>query len=181
MTQLHTAGAVSLGPADMNWRGHLHERLPVAPGAIQGSSRDPAEELDHRSGRSSSLSARANSVLVVGGAFANIALYAALLAQSLSAGAVTMLVEDASLRARAEALGIRTVSSLGAEDRYEITVYAAMDLRLLRVAMGRAGPPRAAPCRGPLTTEPKTALYRSPPARPRTCRAPHRAPGPESA
>lgn len=80
------------------------------------------------------------SVLVVGGAFANIALYSALLAQGLSARSVTLLTEDADLRTRAEALGLRTVGSLGAEDRHEITIDAAQDPRLLELAVRATAP-----------------------------------------
>lgn len=80
------------------------------------------------------------SVLVVGGAFANIALYATLLAQGLGARSVTLLTEDADLRTRAEALAIPTVSSLGAADRHEITVDAAQDPLLLELAVRATAP-----------------------------------------
>lgn len=79
-------------------------------------------------------------VLVAGGAFANIALYAALLAQGLGARTVTLLTEDAGLRARARDLGIHTVDTVDANDAYEVTVDASMDLRLLERAVLATAP-----------------------------------------
>lgn len=72
-----------------------------------------------------------SSVLVVAGAFDNIALYAALIAQSCGAGDVVLAAEDAALQDRAGRAGIAVTPTVPTDSRFDITVDASMDPRLL--------------------------------------------------
>ena len=78
----------------------------------------------------------AADVLVIGGAFANIALYSAQIAVQLGAGRVSFYAEDDSQRLRAEALGFDVLRSIDPKaHQYPITVDASMDPRLLGQAV----------------------------------------------
>ncbi len=83
------------------------------------------------------LAARPSSnVLVVGGAFANIALYSVRIAQQLGGGRVAFFADDDNQRARAAALGVEVLEALDCDgEEFEITVDASMDARLLDCAV----------------------------------------------
>ena len=75
-------------------------------------------------------------VLVVGGAFANIALYSARIASSLGAGRVDFVSRDEAQRRRAAALGVHVLEAVPATaPPYDITVDASMDADLLERAV----------------------------------------------
>jgi len=83
-------------------------------------------------------------VLIVAGAFANIALYCVAIARGLGAGRIDFVSQDSRLTERAARLGARIVSSAEelSEMDYPITVDASMDPALLSAAVratARAG------------------------------------------
>jgi alcohol dehydrogenase len=82
-------------------------------------------------------------VLIVAGAFANIALYCVAIARGLGAGRIDFVSHDSLLAARAQLLGARIVPAAELEPmRYPISVDASMDPSLLSAAVyatARAG------------------------------------------
>lgn len=104
-------------------------------------------------------------VLVVGGAFASIALYAVVLARALGAGGVDFFARDRMLVERAERLGARALDSLESIDSmaYPITVDASMDTELLAAAIratARAGVCTATTMYVAPTTLPLLAMFK---------------------
>lgn len=81
-------------------------------------------------------------VLIVGGAFGNIALQAVALARALGASRVDYLDRDPARAARAAALGARVVPTAADVESalYPITVDAAQDAELLAVALQATAP-----------------------------------------
>lgn len=81
-------------------------------------------------------------VLVVGGAFGNIALYAVLIAQALGASRVDVVDRDPDRRAAAAALGANVIEAPGdvAPGAYPVTVDASMDEQLLDLAIRATAP-----------------------------------------
>lgn len=80
-------------------------------------------------------------VLVFGGAFDNIALYAAKIAEAEGAGEVVLVAEGRSLQARAAEAGVRFVTEWSRTlDHFDITVDASMQPRLLLQAVEATAP-----------------------------------------
>jgi threonine dehydrogenase-like Zn-dependent dehydrogenase len=80
-------------------------------------------------------------VLVLAGAFDNIAVYAAALARACGAGEVHVVTDSEEVAARAGAAGATPVSSYEVgRDRYPIVVDASMDPHLLRLGLMACAP-----------------------------------------
>lgn len=145
-----------LGPAAGDWGGATADRIvvPFADAMLVAlpagvAARDAApigcNVVDAYRTVGPQLAAWPNAeVLIVGGAFRNIALYAVILARALGAARVDFLAHDRDLCDRAAKLGAHAVENAAdlASMRYPITVDASMDMALLAAAVqatARAG------------------------------------------